>query len=141
MADELDELDAMEKEFEEVAEAEGDDEEAGGGEGAEAEDGEGEEEGGAQDAADDGADETAVKDAELAEASEKVNALAQGGNVDTKSVYVGNLDAKTTPAELAGAFGKCGAVARVTILCNRHTGVPKGCVCRDGGAARGHGAR
>uniref|UniRef100_A0AAY4EJ67 PABPN1 like, cytoplasmic n=1 Tax=Denticeps clupeoides TaxID=299321 RepID=A0AAY4EJ67_9TELE len=46
--------------------------------------------------------------------------------VDNRSVYVGNVDYGTTAAELAFHFNGCGTVNRVTILCDKFTGHPKG---------------
>ncbi|KAJ1654092.1 hypothetical protein IWQ61_005920 [Dispira simplex] len=46
--------------------------------------------------------------------------------VDSRSVYVGNVDYSTTPEELQAHFQSCGLINRVTILCNKLTGHPKG---------------
>ncbi|KAL3319291.1 Polyadenylate-binding protein 2 [Cichlidogyrus casuarinus] len=46
--------------------------------------------------------------------------------VDLRSVYVGNVDYGASAEELSSLFGSCGAVNRVTILCNVYTGQPKG---------------
>eukprot|EP01006_Ploeotia_vitrea_P035972 TRINITY_DN65950_c9_g4_i1.p1 TRINITY_DN65950_c9_g4~~TRINITY_DN65950_c9_g4_i1.p1 ORF type:complete len:217 (+),score=130.38 TRINITY_DN65950_c9_g4_i1:34-684(+) len=51
---------------------------------------------------------------------------SNGPDVDSRSVYVGNVDYSTTPTELNEFFSSCGAVARVTILCDKYTGHPKG---------------
>ena len=45
---------------------------------------------------------------------------------DAKSVYVGQVDYSTTPVELLGHFEPCGTVERVTIVCDKYTGRPKG---------------
>eukprot|EP01062_Namystynia_karyoxenos_P023827 TRINITY_DN1923_c0_g1_i1.p1 TRINITY_DN1923_c0_g1~~TRINITY_DN1923_c0_g1_i1.p1 ORF type:complete len:279 (+),score=98.24 TRINITY_DN1923_c0_g1_i1:89-838(+) len=45
---------------------------------------------------------------------------------DQRSIYVGQVDYATTPEELAELLGAAGTVNRVTILCNRYTGHPKG---------------
>jgi len=45
---------------------------------------------------------------------------------DARSVYVGNVDYKSTPEELQTLFQPCGAVKRVTILCDKFTGRPRG---------------
>ena len=42
------------------------------------------------------------------------------------SVYVGQVDYMTTPEELLGHFEACGTVERVTIVCDKYTGKPKG---------------
>eukprot|EP00992_Anisonema_acinus_P004791 TRINITY_DN16456_c0_g1_i1.p2 TRINITY_DN16456_c0_g1~~TRINITY_DN16456_c0_g1_i1.p2 ORF type:complete len:168 (-),score=37.62 TRINITY_DN16456_c0_g1_i1:42-545(-) len=46
-------------------------------------------------------------------------------SVDSRSVYVGNVDYDSQPDELAMAFSECGTVNRVTILCDV-MGNPKG---------------
>ncbi|PVU90806.1 hypothetical protein BB560_004263 [Smittium megazygosporum] len=45
---------------------------------------------------------------------------------DSRSVYVGNVDYATTPEELQAHFNPCGTINRVTILCDKWTGHPKG---------------
>lgn len=49
-----------------------------------------------------------------------------GPNVDSRSIYVGNVDYSTTMDELQEFFQSCGPVNRVTILQNKWTGQPKG---------------
>ncbi|KER22535.1 hypothetical protein T265_09400 [Opisthorchis viverrini] len=46
--------------------------------------------------------------------------------VDLRSVYVGNVDYGATADELEAHFRACGPINRVTILCNKYTGQPKG---------------
>ncbi|ORY99437.1 hypothetical protein BCR43DRAFT_530479 [Syncephalastrum racemosum] len=46
--------------------------------------------------------------------------------VDSRSVYVGNVDYGATPEELQAHFQSCGTINRVTILCDKYTGHPKG---------------
>lgn len=46
--------------------------------------------------------------------------------IDSRSVYVGNVDYKTTPEELDEFFKNIGSINRVTILYDRFTGYPKG---------------
>ncbi|GJQ10810.1 hypothetical protein GpartN1_g4983.t1 [Galdieria partita] len=46
--------------------------------------------------------------------------------VDRRSVYVGNVDYGSTPEELQTHFKECGTINRVTILCDKFTGHPKG---------------
>jgi len=41
-------------------------------------------------------------------------------------VYVGQVDYTTTPEELLALFQPCGTVERVTIVCDKMTGRPKG---------------
>lgn len=55
------------------------------------------------------------------EADSKAQALR-----DAKSVYVGQVDYSTTPTELLSHFEACGTVERVTIVCDKYTGRPKG---------------
>ncbi|KZT26924.1 RNA-binding domain-containing protein [Neolentinus lepideus HHB14362 ss-1] len=45
---------------------------------------------------------------------------------DSKSVYVGNVDYGSTPEEIQQHFQACGVINRVTILCDKFTGHPKG---------------
>ncbi|XP_036400212.1 embryonic polyadenylate-binding protein 2 isoform X1 [Megalops cyprinoides] len=47
-------------------------------------------------------------------------------DADNRSVYVGNVDYGATADELEIHFNGCGPVNRVTILCDRFTGHPKG---------------
>jgi len=46
--------------------------------------------------------------------------------VDGRSVYVGNVDYGATAEELEQHFHGCGSINRVTILCNKFDGHPKG---------------
>ncbi|CEP08917.1 hypothetical protein [Parasitella parasitica] len=46
--------------------------------------------------------------------------------VDLRSVYVGNVDYGASPEELQAHFQSCGTINRVTILCDKFTGHPKG---------------
>jgi len=46
--------------------------------------------------------------------------------IDARSIYVGNVDYGATAEELEQHFHGCGAVNRVTILCNKYDGHPKG---------------
>ncbi|KAF9996845.1 cytoplasmic RNA-binding protein [Entomortierella chlamydospora] len=46
--------------------------------------------------------------------------------VDSRSVYVGNVDWGSTPEELQAHFQSCGTINRITILCDKWTGQPKG---------------
>jgi polyadenylate-binding protein 2 len=45
---------------------------------------------------------------------------------DGRSVYVGNVDYQATAEELGQHFTGCGNINRVTILCDKYTGQPKG---------------
>ena len=42
------------------------------------------------------------------------------------SIYVGQVDYSATPEELLSHFEACGTVERVTIVCDKMTGRPKG---------------
>merc|ERR1711879_853701 len=46
--------------------------------------------------------------------------------VDSRSIYVGNVDYGATPEEIQQHFQSCGTINRVTILCDKFTGHPKG---------------
>ncbi|XP_061450595.1 embryonic polyadenylate-binding protein 2 isoform X2 [Rhineura floridana] len=46
--------------------------------------------------------------------------------VDQRSVYVGNVDYGGTAEELESYFNSCGQINRVTILCDKFSGHPKG---------------
>ncbi|KAL4241482.1 Nucleotide-binding alpha-beta plait domain superfamily protein [Abortiporus biennis] len=45
---------------------------------------------------------------------------------DSRSVFVGNVDYASTPEEIQQHFQSCGTINRVTILCDKFTGHPKG---------------
>ncbi|RKP10063.1 hypothetical protein THASP1DRAFT_34223 [Thamnocephalis sphaerospora] len=45
---------------------------------------------------------------------------------DARSVYVGNVDYGATPEEVQAHFQSCGTINRITILCDKWTGHPKG---------------
>ncbi|XP_039456514.1 polyadenylate-binding protein 2-B-like [Oreochromis aureus] len=47
-------------------------------------------------------------------------------DADNRSIYVGNVDYGATADELEIHFNGCGPVNRVTILCDRFSGHPKG---------------
>ncbi|NWI64604.1 PABP2 protein, partial [Todus mexicanus] len=46
--------------------------------------------------------------------------------VDQRSIYVGNVDYEGTAEELESHFNSCGQINRVTILCDKFSGHPKG---------------
>ncbi|KAI0982278.1 hypothetical protein GJ496_009174 [Pomphorhynchus laevis] len=50
----------------------------------------------------------------------------ESSEIDARSIYVGNVDYSTTAQELEAHFHGCGAVNRVTILCDKFSGNPKG---------------
>lgn len=53
---------------------------------------------------------------------------AGGANaaMDDTSIYIGQVDYGSTPEELQALFQSCGTINRVTILCDKFTGQPKG---------------
>ncbi|EFA07014.1 polyadenylate-binding protein 2 isoform X1 [Tribolium castaneum] len=52
--------------------------------------------------------------------------LEEKMEVDNRSIYVGNVDYGATAEELEQHFHGCGSINRVTILCNKYDGHPKG---------------
>ena len=46
--------------------------------------------------------------------------------VDEKSIYIGQVDYEASPQELRAHFAPCGTIHRVTIMCDKITGHPKG---------------
>jgi len=46
--------------------------------------------------------------------------------VDNRSVYIGNVEYSATAKDLEDHFHGCGAINRVTILCDKFNGSPKG---------------
>lgn len=79
-----------------------------------------------------GAEQAGSKDLEaesIAKASDE-SSLSIGVGVDDRSVFVNNVDYSVTPAQLEAHFNSCGMVNRVTILCDKFTGHPKGCAGR-----------
>jgi polyadenylate-binding protein 2 len=49
-------------------------------------------------------------------------------DIDSRSVFVGNVDYSATPEEIQNHFRSCGSINRVTILLDKFTGQPKGLV-------------
>ncbi|KAI8927624.1 hypothetical protein BC831DRAFT_398382 [Entophlyctis helioformis] len=47
-------------------------------------------------------------------------------DVDSRSIYIGNVDYSSTPEDLQAHFTSCGIINRVTIICDKFTGHPKG---------------
>ncbi|CAH2324380.1 embryonic polyadenylate-binding 2 [Pelobates cultripes] len=45
---------------------------------------------------------------------------------DQRSVYVGNVDYGSTAKDLESHFSSCGSINRITILCDKFSGHPKG---------------
>jgi len=52
--------------------------------------------------------------------------VRSGPDADKASVYVGNVDYSTTTEHLQELFAACGSLERVTIMCDKWTGQPKG---------------
>lgn len=52
--------------------------------------------------------------------------LEEKQEIDNRSVYVGNVDYGASAEELEAHFHGCGTINRVTILCNKADGHPKG---------------
>ncbi|XP_041094717.1 polyadenylate-binding protein 2 [Polyodon spathula] len=55
-----------------------------------------------------------------------IMSLEEKMEADARSIYVGNVDYGATAEELEAHFHGCGSVNRVTILCDKFTGHPKG---------------
>jgi len=73
------------------------------------------------------------KDAKLAGSSSSATTgtgatgdAAKGETKDGHSIYVGQVDYSATPEELLSHFEACGTVERVTIVCDKFSGRPKG---------------
>lgn len=47
-------------------------------------------------------------------------------DVDSRSIFVGNVDYSCSPEEVQAHFQSCGSINRVTILLDKFTGQPKG---------------
>lgn len=58
--------------------------------------------------------------------SQQTLSLEEKQEIDTRSIYVGNVDYATTAGDLEKHFHGCGSVNRVTILTDKFTGHPKG---------------
>lgn len=55
------------------------------------------------------------------------------GDIDNRSIFVGNVDYSASPEEIQAHFQSCGSINRVTILLDKFTGQPKGQVCSPDG--------
>ena len=49
-------------------------------------------------------------------------------SIDSRSIFVGNVDYSASPEEIQAHFQSCGSINRVTILLDKFTGQPKGYV-------------
>lgn len=52
-------------------------------------------------------------------------------DIDSRSIFVGNVDYSASPEEIQAHFQTCGSINRVTILLDKFTGQPKGYVFVD----------
>ncbi|KAI1430541.1 RNA-binding domain-containing protein [Xylaria sp. CBS 124048] len=70
----------------------------------------------------------AAKLRELHAALEERNQEASDdrNDVDSRSIFVGNVDYSVSPEEIQAHFQSCGSINRVTILLDKFTGQPKG---------------
>lgn len=71
-------------------------------------------------------EEEALKLRKLQEESEKIDENSTKEATDARSVYIGNVDYGASPEELQKHFESCGPIQRVTILCDKFSGHPKG---------------
>ncbi|KAJ9068936.1 hypothetical protein DSO57_1023574 [Entomophthora muscae] len=60
------------------------------------------------------------------EADYEVTSTEEKAEIDSRSIYVGNVDYSVKPEMLQEHFKSCGTINRVTILCNKFNGSPKG---------------
>lgn len=49
-------------------------------------------------------------------------------DIDSRSIFVGNVDYSASPEDVQAHFQSCGSINRVTILLDKFTGHPKGYV-------------
>ncbi|OLL23297.1 Polyadenylate-binding protein 2 [Neolecta irregularis DAH-3] len=63
--------------------------------------------------------------ADLDKENEEIDSESKD-DVDARSIFVGNVDYGATPEEIQTHFQTCGTINRVTILCDKFTGHPKG---------------
>jgi len=63
---------------------------------------------------------------QVEESMNPTTGLRDSKDVDKRSIYVGNVDYGATPEELQSHFQSCGTINRVTILCDKYSGHPKG---------------
>ncbi|KAI3403429.1 hypothetical protein KGF56_003713 [Candida oxycetoniae] len=57
---------------------------------------------------------------------EKAERLARQQEIDSRSIYVGNVEYQSTPEQLEEFFHIVGIIERVTILFDKFSGLPKG---------------
>jgi polyadenylate-binding protein 2 len=56
----------------------------------------------------------------------QLNARPYAHNTRGRSIFVGQVDYQTTETELADLFQQCGTIERITIVCDKYTGLPRG---------------
>ncbi|XP_054710067.1 polyadenylate-binding protein 2-like isoform X2 [Uloborus diversus] len=79
-------------------------------------------------------EEEAEKLKQIQNEAETMSQLPSTGNltleekmeIDSRSIYVGNVDYGATREELEQHFHGCGSINKVTILCDKYSGHPKG---------------
>jgi polyadenylate-binding protein 2 len=59
---------------------------------------------------------------------ERPNMRESKEDIDSRSIFVGNVDYGASPEEIQAHFQSCGSINRVTILLDKFTGHPKGLV-------------
>ncbi|CCW61583.1 unnamed protein product [Phytomonas sp. EM1] len=69
---------------------------------------------------------TAAKEEGTRKTAIATSASGSGAGKGNASVFVAGFDARTTEADIRVFFSSCGAVVRLTMLKDRHTGQPKG---------------
>lgn len=69
-----------------------------------------------------------VMQANLEQKSETLDKSEDKEDVDSRSIFVGNVDYSASPEEIQNHFQSCGSINRVTILLDKYTGHPKGYV-------------
>ncbi len=63
-------------------------------------------------------------------AQQSVDLREDKEDIDSRSIFVGNVDYTASPEEIQAHFQSCGSINRVTILLDKFTGQPKGYVMR-----------
>lgn len=64
--------------------------------------------------------------ADLEEREKGEGAADDKSDVDSRSIFVGNVDYSASPEDIQAHFQSCGSINRVTILLDKFTGQPKG---------------
>ncbi|XP_051832116.1 polyadenylate-binding protein 2-like [Antechinus flavipes] len=59
-------------------------------------------------------------------AGPEIKSIEKKMEADARSIYVGNVDYAATAQELEAHFFGCGSINRITILCDKFSGHPKG---------------